>query len=182
VRIPCRRHGCLIPGPADLLQRLQRAGEPQAWTQPTGPAISAGRLTPGDPVALACHGAHQVKRCPQMSVNRSRAPGCGRSLRTMTRIPSASLTARACQSARPPMHRAAPSARCRRSPLTCPLTESNRRPSPYHGRRTVSSGWSGADQAEHEYRAACASPRQATYSSITAPARQDLMPRRSGGR
>ena len=32
--------------------------------------------------------AKQVNRCPSMSVNRSCAPGCGRSLRTMTRIPS----------------------------------------------------------------------------------------------
>ena len=31
--------------------------------------------------------AKQVKRCPSRSVKRSCAPGCGRSLRTMTRIP-----------------------------------------------------------------------------------------------
>src|SRR5262249_6577448 len=32
--------------------------------------------------------AKAVNRCPSMSVNRSRAPGCGRSFRTMTRIPA----------------------------------------------------------------------------------------------
>ena len=36
--------------------------------------------------------AKAVNRCPSMSVNRSCAPGCGRSLRTMTRIPPGQLS------------------------------------------------------------------------------------------
>jgi len=53
---------------------------------PAGPAAvphsSSGRS------ALALLVANAVNRLPSMSVNRSCAPGCGRSARTMTRIPA----------------------------------------------------------------------------------------------
>ena len=58
-------------GPRSRPRRRCRSSRPASW-----------------PFASVVKAVKAVNRCASMSVNRSCAPGCGRSLRTMTRIPA----------------------------------------------------------------------------------------------
>ena len=84
---------------------LRRAYPVLAPCPPAMPQLQVSQM------ALLRIVAKQVNRCPSISVDRNCAPGCGRSLRTMTRIPPGQppVSSRPVMSATQPPSRTSPS-------------------------------------------------------------------------